>query len=369
VETAKPAVVESAAAPPAAEPASKPKAPAQESPVLTAAASPRSKAAEPAPVPASKPSPDRDPQMRAAAPIRGGTHSLTRALGLKIGRIFIDAGHGGHDTGTIGPTGLTEKEVTLDIAHRIGEMVSERMGSEVIYSRTDDTFIPLEGRVAMANKAGADLFLSVHLNSSTAKSATGIETYYLNFTSDPEALKVAARENSGAQETIANLQGIVRKIALQEKLDESKEFAGRMQATLRKSLLKGMNRKAVRQYDRGVKTAPFVVLIGANMPSILTEVTFLSNPAEEKRLRTPEHRQKLAEALFAGLSSYVDSLSGVKVAAPHTPGSEPASVASSEERTAPAKAESTPKPSPRKALPAKQVKPETEQPEDVALLH
>ncbi len=266
--------------------------------------------AEPAPVAPSA----ADQKLRAAAPIRGGTHSLTRALGLKIGRIFIDAGHGGHDTGTIGPGGLTEKELALDLAQRVGRMIEEKLGSEVVFSRDDDSFVPLESRVALANKAEADLFLSIHLNSSTAKNAVGIETYYLNFTSDPEALKVAARENSGAQETIANLQGIVRKIALQEKLDESKEFAARMQSSLRKSLAKGMNRKAANQFDRGVKTAPFVVLIGANMPSVLAEVSFLSNPAEEKRLRTTEHRQKIAEALFAGVSGYVDTLSGVKVA-------------------------------------------------------
>ena len=266
---------------------------------------------------------DAESKPRAAVPTLGGMHSLTRALGLKIGRIFIDAGHGGHDTGTIGPGGLTEKEISLDVAQRLGQLITEKLGSEVIYSRENDTFIPLEGRVALANQAGADLFLSVHLNSSTARNATGIETYYLNFTNDPEALKVAARENSGAQETIANLQGIVRKIALQEKLDESKEFAGRMQASLRKVLARGMTRKAANQFDRGVKTAPFVVLIGADMPSILAEISFLSNPAEEKRLRTSEYRQKLAEALFAGVSSYVDSLSGVKIAprlAPKPPG-------------------------------------------------
>ena len=306
------------------------------------------------------------PSERTAAPIRNGTHSLTRALGLKIGRIFIDAGHGGHDTGTIGPSGLTEKEVTLDLAHRIGALITEKLGSEVVYSRTDDTFIPLEGRVAMANQAGADLFLSVHLNSSTAKNAAGIETYYLNFTSDPDALKVAARENSGAQETIANLQGIVRKIALQEKLDESKEFAGRMQNSLRRSLVKGMPRKAANQFDRGVKTAPFVVLIGANMPSILAEVTFLSNPAEEKRLRTPEHRQKLAEALFSGVASYVDSLSGVKIA-PRLPAQEPGVTPLKKDKGSPTKAESAPV-APKGVAPAKQIKPVAAQPEDVAQL-
>jgi N-acetylmuramoyl-L-alanine amidase len=258
-------------------------------------------------VSAAAPAPDK---IKAAQPLKGSGHSLTRALGLKIGRILIDPGHGGHDTGTIGPSGFTEKELVLDVSRRLGKLIEEQLGSEVVYTRDIDEFVGLEDRGAMANQMQADLFISIHANSSRSKTASGIETYYLSLTSDPEALEVAARENAVSQETISELQGLVRKIALHEKVDESKEFAAKVHAALKKSLAKGRPAR----FDRGVKKAPFVVLIGANMPAILAEVSFLSNPEEEKRLKTPEHRQKIAEALYAGVAGYADTLSGIKTA-------------------------------------------------------
>ncbi|MBI3934010.1 MAG: N-acetylmuramoyl-L-alanine amidase [Acidobacteria bacterium] len=265
-------------------------------------------------------------KIKAADPIRGGAHSLTRALGLKIGRILIDPGHGGHDTGTIGPSGYTEKELVLDVSQRLGKLIEDRLGSEVVYTRDEDSFIALEDRAALANKKQADLFLSIHANSSRSKTAAGIETYYLSLTSDPEALEVAARENAVSQETISELQGLVQKIALNEKVDESKEFASKVHASLRKSLASGRPKR----FDRGVKKAPFVVLIGANMPAILSEISFLSNPEEEKRLKTPEQRQKIAEALYAGVSSYASTLSGVKSAPARAEKPEPTQTASLE---------------------------------------
>ncbi|MBI4442008.1 MAG: N-acetylmuramoyl-L-alanine amidase [Acidobacteria bacterium] len=249
-------------------------------------------------------------KVQPAQPNRNGSHSLTRALGLKIGRIVIDPGHGGHDTGTIGPTGLHEKELVLDLARRLRQIIAEQLGSEVVLTREEDTFVPLEARTALANERQADLFLSIHANASRSKSARGIETYYLNFTTDAEALEVAARENAVSQETISQLQTLVQKIAMADKVDESREFAARVHKALGQGL-SGSNRRG---FDRGVKKAPFVVLIGANMPSVLTEVSFLSNPQDEKLLRTAEHRQKIAEALFAGIQHYVETLSGVKVA-------------------------------------------------------
>jgi N-acetylmuramoyl-L-alanine amidase len=302
----------------------------QASPVLSAAAEPKAavpiiaaataaaaaaaavKAAvtpEPAEVAKATPGPVFE-KVKPAKPNRDGSRSLTRALGLKIGRILLDPGHGGHDTGTIGPNGLLEKELVLDVARRLGRMIEDRLGSEVVYTRTEDTFVPLESRTALANKMQADLLLSIHANSSKNPRARGVETYYLNFTNDPEALEVAARENAVSQETISQLQGLVRKIALQDKMDESREFAARIQTALRTGLGSGKSRLL----DRGVKKAPFVVLIGANMPSILAEISFLSNPQDEKLLQTPEHRQKIAESLYAGLHNYVETLSGVKVA-------------------------------------------------------
>ena len=254
--------------------------------------------------------PAADPDRREAQPTASGERSLTRALGLKIGKIVIDPGHGGHDTGTIGPHGLEEKDLVLDVSRRLGKLLQTRLGAEVIYTRKDDTFIPLETRTAIANEEAADLFVSVHANSSHDPDARGVETYYLNFTSSPEALEVAARENAVSEKSIHELQDLVKKIALKEKIDESQEFASDVQS----SLHSGLAAKNPGVRDRGVKKAPFIVLIGANMPSILAEISFVSNPGDERRLETPDYRQKIAESLYRGIAKYVGGLSGVKVA-------------------------------------------------------
>jgi N-acetylmuramoyl-L-alanine amidase len=249
--------------------------------------------------------------VREAQPTAAGDRSLIRALGLKIGRIVVDAGHGGHDTGTIGPTGLMEKDLVLDVASRLGKLLESRLGAEVVYTRDDDTFVPLETRTAIANREEADLFISVHANSSRDAAARGVETYYLNFTTSADALDVAARENAVSDTSIHELQDLVKKIALKEKIEESREFASDVQRSLRT----GLSARGASIRDRGVKKAPFIVLIGANMPSILAEISFLSNPADERRLKTPAYRQRIAEALYRGVQHYVGGLSGVKVAA------------------------------------------------------
>lgn len=251
-----------------------------------------------------------DLTAHAAAPSSSGQRSLIRALGLKIGKIVIDAGHGGHDTGTIGPNGLMEKDLVLDVALKLGKILEDRLGAEVIYTRDDDTFIPLETRTAIANKEQADLFISIHANSSSDPSARGIETYYLNFTSSADALEVAARENAVSEKSIHELQDLVKKIAMKEKIEESREFA----LDVQKSLYGGLVAKSPGLHDRGVKKAPFIVLIGANMPSILAEISFVSNPTDERKLKTNEYRQRVADSLFKGISKYVSGLSGVKVA-------------------------------------------------------
>ncbi len=176
---------------------------------------------------------------RAALPTADGETSLVRALGLKIGRIVIDAGHGGHDSGTIGVGGIEEKDVVLDVALRLGKLLHERLGAEIIYTRSDDTFIPLETRTAIANKAQADLFLSIHANSSSDATARGVETYYLNFTSTPDALETAARENAVSTQSIHQLSDLVKKIALKDKIDESREFASDVQQGLYAGLTQG----------------------------------------------------------------------------------------------------------------------------------
>jgi N-acetylmuramoyl-L-alanine amidase len=241
-------------------------------------------------------------------PTRDGQHSLTRALGLKIGRIVIDPGHGGHDTGTIGPRGLMEKDLCLDVALRLGHLIEQKLpGAEVIYTRKDDTFIPLEQRTAIANEAKADLFISIHANSSHDHEARGIETYYLNFATSEESLEVATRENALSQEGLHDLQDLVKKIARNEKIEESKEFASDVQD----SLTRRMQLVSQGEKNRGVKKAPFVVLIGANMPSILSEISFISNPSDEKLLRKGDQRQRVADGLYRGIAAYLDNLNSL----------------------------------------------------------
>jgi N-acetylmuramoyl-L-alanine amidase len=251
-----------------------------------------------------------DLDIREAKPTARGDRSLIRALGLKIGKIVIDPGHGGHDTGTIGPNGLEEKDLVLEVGRRLGKMLETRLGAEVVYTRKNDTFIPLETRTAIANQQRADLFISIHANSSHDPDARGVETYYLNFTSSPEALEVAARENAVSEKSIYELQDLVKKIALKEKIEESREFAGDVQ----ESLHTGLSAKTPAIRNRGVKKAPFIVLIGANMPSILAEISFVSNPTDEHRLETGEYRQRIADSLYRGIAKYIDGLSGVKMA-------------------------------------------------------
>jgi len=239
-----------------------------------------------------------------------GDRSLVRVFGLKLGKVVIDAGHGGHDTGTIGPNGLMEKDLVLDVALRLGKLITQQLGTQVVYTRSDDTFIPLESRTQIANEEKADLFISVHANSSPEPSATGVETYFFNLTSDKTGLDLASRENATSTSSISDLNDLLHRAVLQTKLEESREFAQRVQASLWACSVR-MNS---RSRDRGIRQAPFVVLIGATMPSILAEIGFVSNPHDEKLLRRPEERQKIAEALFKGVSQYATSLSHVQMA-------------------------------------------------------
>ncbi len=241
-------------------------------------------------------------------PTRDGQRSLSRTLGLKVGKIVIDPGHGGHDTGTIGPHGLMEKDLCLDVALRLGAEIEEKLpGAEVIYTRKDDTFIPLEQRTAIANDAKADLFISIHANSSHDSTARGIETYYLNFATSAESMEVASRENAEAQESMHDLQDIIKKIARNEKIEESKELANDVQD----SLSHRMQTVSSGEKNRGVKKAPFVVLIGANMPSVLSEISFISNPGDEKLLRKTDQRQHVADGLYRGIAAYLDSMNSL----------------------------------------------------------
>jgi len=282
-------------------------APRKELPTAELAAAkgkePRGKSAK---NPPSKPELIKAPSM--PTPTRDGQATLTRALGLKIGRIVIDAGHGGHDTGTIGPTGLMEKDLCLDVALRLGKIIQQKLpGADVVYTRPDDTFVPLEERTRIANEAKADLFISIHANSSHDALARGIETYYLNLKGSAEAMEVAARENASSSDGIHDLEDLVKRIARTEKIDESKEFALDVQESLARYVQKS-NRQIK---NRGVRKAPFVVLIGADMPSILTEISFLSNPSDEKLLKQPEQRQRVAEGIYQGVAGYLQNLNSM----------------------------------------------------------
>lgn len=247
---------------------------------------------------------------RAATTLASGGSSLTRALGLKVACVVLDAGHGGHDTGTVGADGLQEKNVVLDVALRLGTLLRQRLGVQVVYTRDDDTFIPLEQRTAIANRAHADLFVSIHANSNPDPGAVGVETYYLDLTNNRQAMAVAARENAGSEADVHDLSSLVRKIALNDKMQESHELARDIEGNLA---------RVSNQEDRGVKTAPFVVLIGARMPSVLAEISFLSNHGDDRRLHETAFRQKLAEGLYQGLYRYIRSLSSAGTAIAERP--------------------------------------------------
>lgn len=247
-----------------------------------------------------------------ARPPATANPSLTRVFGLKIKRVIIDAGHGGKDQGTHGPAGLLEKDLVLDVARRVGAMVEERLGVEVVYTRADDTFIPLEQRTKFANDQKGDLFISIHANSSPVKAVSGVEIYVLNLSTSKVDLDLAARENAGAESSVSELETLLQKAMLNDKLKESSEFAGKVLQSMTGPGAPGA--AAGKARSRGVRRAPFVVLIGANMPSILCEIGFISNPADEALMAKSAYRQKIAESLTKGIQDFAQSLSRYQVA-------------------------------------------------------
>ena len=257
---------------------------------------------DPDPVPvetaAAAPSPPAPPSVN-----RSGSFSLSRQLGLRVSRVVIDPGHGGHDPGAK-TKGLTEADLVLDVALRLEQLLSKQDGFDVVLTRRVDTFVPLEERTAIANREGADLFLSIHANASTNSSARGIETYFLNLTENPDAEMVAARENAASSRSMNQLPDIVKAIALNNKIHESRDFASMIQSSLHSQLQKSDS--SVR--NLGVKQAPFMVLLGATMPSVLAEISFITNRQDAAMLKTEKHRQRIAEALYAGVLRYQQSL-------------------------------------------------------------
>jgi N-acetylmuramoyl-L-alanine amidase/type II secretory pathway predicted ATPase ExeA len=247
---------------------------------------------------------------------------LSRELGLKISRIAIDPGHGGYDTGTKGPQGLLEKDLCLDVAMRLGQLIEENIaGAEVIYTRKDDRHVSLEERTSIANAANADLFISIHANSSDFRKARGVETYYLSLATSPQSRELATRENASAQSSLHDLSELVAKIARNDKIAESKLLAADLQNTLSQRLQPASGGEK----NRGVKQAPFVVLTGANMPAVLSEISFVSNASDESLLLESGQRQRVAEGLYRGIAAYLNGLQGLPHAKQVTENSSPTS--------------------------------------------
>jgi N-acetylmuramoyl-L-alanine amidase len=231
---------------------------------------------------------------------RAGGSRLTGSLGLKTGRIVIDAGHGGQDTGTIGPHGLMEKDLCLDIALRLGKLIQDEVPSaNVIYTRQADTFVTLDQRTEIANKAKADLFLSIHANSSNDAKVEGIETYYMSSDTVPQAME--AQANTLPHRPIQDLHDLLKEVA------RSRDLASDIQESLAAFVRDGSRPKR----NRGVRKAPLVVLTGADMPSVLAEISFLSNPADEQWLMRPDNRQRVAEGLYHGIEKYLLNISSI----------------------------------------------------------
>ena len=270
--------------------------------VKGAAAQPKPPAAAETPLP-STPAPAKSLPPVAPMANSNGKFSISRQLGLGVSRVVIDAGHGGHDPGAQG-NGIVEAELTLDVALRVQKLLEKEPGIEVVMTRGTDMFIPLEERTAIANREGADLFLSIHANASRNAAARGIETYFLNFAMNPEAEAVAARENATSAMPMHNLPEIVKAIALNNKINESRDLAAAVQKSMTKRL--ATRNKTLR--DLGVKQAPFVVLIGAGMPSVLAEISFVTNRQEGSLLKTNAYRQQIAQALCDAIVDYQQSL-------------------------------------------------------------
>jgi N-acetylmuramoyl-L-alanine amidase len=230
--------------------------------------------------------------------------SLARQLGLNVKRIVIDPGHGGKDPGTQISGGVQEKDITLDIAKRLAASLEKSIGCEVLLTRDKDVFIPLDERTAFANINKADLFISVHVNAHKRSSVYGLETYFLNMATDESAVIVAARENATSEKNISDLQSILNDLMLNTKISESSKLAYKVQD--------GMMGKVKKTYkvnkSLGVKQAPFYVLIGAEMPAVLIETGFITNPTEKKRLLSDSYKNILVDGIARGVNSYIKSI-------------------------------------------------------------
>jgi N-acetylmuramoyl-L-alanine amidase len=254
---------------------------------------------------AARPTPQATPSKSGSAvsstPKDPSAATLASIFGLKVRRIVIDAGHGGKDPGAT-YYGLREKDIVLDIALELEKLFKQNTDIEVHLTRKTDVFLPLEERTAIANRLKADIFVSIHVNASRNRDSKGLETFVLNVTNDKSALEVAAKENMATEKNMSDLQGILKDIMMNSKLEESLLLASKAQESLTKAVYGNVNHK----YNRGVKQAPFYVLVGAQMPSILVEAGFISNKDEANLLKNDSHRKKIAYGIFQGLQNYID---------------------------------------------------------------
>jgi len=251
--------------------------------------------------PVPKPPPLESPKP--AQPAKEG-YSMVRQLGLGIGRVVIDPGHGGKDPGAIGKNGLHEKTVVLEVCKELKNILSSYNGLEVILTRETDIFLPVESRPVIANQKRADLYISVHANAFPNKKRSGVQTFFLNFSSDPSVTAIAAQENATSTKNISEMKEIITKITRNSKIIESKDLATKIQNNLTRTL--STQYKSVK--DLGVKGGPFWVLIGGEMPSVLVEISHLSNSQEAERLKSPKYRRLVAQGIFNGIKDYVESL-------------------------------------------------------------
>jgi N-acetylmuramoyl-L-alanine amidase len=230
--------------------------------------------------------------------------SLARQLGLGVRTVVIDPGHGGPRPGSIGKSGLQEKEVNLDIALALRKLLKEKAGLEAILTRESDVDVPLEDRTVIANQKRADLFVSIHANAQRDRKRGGIETFFLNISPDPSVIELAAAENATSTKNIGEMKTILQKIIQNSKIQESRDLAEKIQ----KNLVKSLSRDLPAVKNLGVKGGPFWVLIGGEMPSVLVEVSHLSNSKEEARLKTRKYRDLAAQGIYDGIMEYIRSL-------------------------------------------------------------
>jgi N-acetylmuramoyl-L-alanine amidase len=249
------------------------------------------------------------PASAKAAPVAALAKASDQPVPARTGkfRIVLDAGHGGWDLGTVGRQGLLEKDLVLDVTQRLGRLLQARLGSEVMFTRSGDTYLPLDQRADFANQTQADLFVSIHANYSNSAASRGVETYYTNLFSAPGAREVEKHDDG----TFAKLTPVSLSAGgLHEKIEESRRLA----ASVQRSLYAALATSSPDIRNRGIKDSAFAVLTGTTMPAILTEISFVSSPEDERNLQSATYRQQIAEALYKGIARYQETAPRSKVA-------------------------------------------------------